>query len=107
MYGIHGFCFQGGKKKAWCKTEPHCHQLLSAQLGRCANLSQMMRSGYTLRTLAILHDRLLKGERRRWVCKPCVARCRAAREAASVANEAEPAAAEPAAPAARKKRRTA
>jgi hypothetical protein len=112
MYGIHGSCLQSGKLKPWCKTEPYCHRLLSAQLGRCANLSQKMRNGWTLRTLAILHDRLLKGERRRWVCKPCMARKREAREslvAASIAKEAaaEPEAAEPAEPAARKKRRTA
>jgi hypothetical protein len=47
-----------------------------------------MRGGLTLRTLAILHDRLLKGEKRRWVCKPCVARKNAAEPARIAAAHA-------------------
>ena len=74
FYGMHGSTFDNGKKRPWCKTAPHCHRLLSAQLGHSQILRERMQKGLTVRALGILHDRILKNEKRVWRCKPCAAR---------------------------------
>ena len=115
FYGMHGSTYDNGKRRPWCKTAPHCHRLLSAQLGHSQILRERMQNGLTVRALGILHDRILKNEKRVWRCKPCAARKQEAREArvaASIAARqaaAEAAEPEPAEPAesAPKKRRTA
>ena len=110
---MHGSTYDNGTKRLWCKKAPHCHRLLSAQLGHSQILRERQQCGLTVRALGILHDRILKNEKRVWRCKPCAARKQEAREAlvaASIAaREAAAAEPEPAEPAesAPKKRRTA